>query len=425
MNCYEDLVWRGLIKDTIGNVKNLLNGEPIKFYVGVDCTGDGSGMHIGHLMAAIVSRHLQRYGHTPILIKGIATALSGDPSGRDTERPEISYEQVMVNSTKIESQLKHLLGEDTKILNNNDWMSKMTYVDFMREMGRVITLNQMLSKTVIKNRIEREQGISMIEACYMLIQGMDALHLYRNEGVTLEIGGSDQWTNIELGVEAVRKKENAEFFGLTWDLIIDPTTGKKFGKTANGKNIWLDGSLTSPYEMYQFFINVDDNLGEELIKKFTFLSREEIETLIAEHKLDPSKRILQKCLAKEVVTMVHSEEDYKIAVATSEILFGNPTKETLEQIEPSMFEKVFDGVPTFHVSSDICGSDCKFLDAAVDCGAFESKGNLRKLIQSNGVSINRSKVTDVNRILTKEDFIHGQYLTIQKGKKVNMLVVAV
>lgn len=425
MNCYEDLVWRGLIKDTIGNVKNLLNGEPIKFYVGVDCTGDGSGMHIGHLMAAIVSRHLQRYGHTPILIKGIATALSGDPSGRDTERPEISYEQVMVNSTKIESQLKHLLGEDTKILNNNDWMSKMTYVDFMREMGRVITLNQMLSKTVIKNRIEREQGISMIEACYMLIQGMDALHLYRNEGVTLEIGGSDQWTNIELGVEAVRKKENAEFFGLTWDLIIDPTTGKKFGKTANGKNIWLDGNLTSPYEMYQFFINVDDNLGEELIKKFTFLSREEIESVIAEHKLDPSKRILQKRLAKEVVTMVHSEEDYKIAVATSDILFGNPTKETLEQIEPSMFEKVFDGVPTFHVSSDICGSDCKFLDAAVDCGAFESKGNLRKLIQSNGVSINRSKVTDVNRILTKEDFIHGQYLTIQKGKKVNMLVVAV
>lgn len=423
-NCFEDLVWRGLIKDTIGDVKTLLNGKPIKFYVGIDCTGNGSGMHVGHLMAAIVSKHLQRYGHTPILIKGIATALCGDPSGRDTERPEISYEQVMINSEKIESQLKHILGDDVKILNNNDWMSKMSYIDFMREMGKVITLNQMLTKTAIKSRIEREQGVSIQEATYMLLQGYDALHLFRNEGVTLEIGGGDQWANIEIGVEAVRKKEQSEFYGLTWDLIINPITGKKFGKTADGKSLWLDKNLTSPFDMYQFFINVEDSLAKQLIKKFTFLSRDEIESLIAKHDEAPHLRLLQKTLAFEVTKMVHSEEDANMAIEASKALFDkNVTIDTFKKFDENTFKSIFDGVAHLSISKDYISSNPSFIDFAVESKFANSKGEIRRAILNGGISKSLVKIPSVDEHISFNDVIHDKYIILKSGKKYSLVTV--
>lgn len=424
ITCFEDLKYRGLVYDTMGNIAEKLNNSKVNFYVGIDPTGNGSGLHIGHTMAILVCKHLQKYGHIPYIILGGATSSLGDPSGRDSERPEISLEQIASNTKKIEAQVRHLLGDDVVILNNKDWMDKLNFVDFMRIMGKVVTVNQMLAKSSVKSRIEREQGISLQEFNYALVQGYDFLHMYREHGCTLEIGGQDQWSNIEIGVSAIHKKEQYDAMALTWPLVIDPTTGKKFGKTAEGKAVWLDPNLTSPYEMYQFFLNVDDENAEQLIKKFTLLDIDEIELLISLHKEDPSKRMLQKQLAKEVVSMVHSEQDYKNAVISSKVLFGNVDKETLCNIDDDSFEAVFNGVPTFSVNVSDFDGNGKFIDTMVACGAFESKGSLRKLIQSNGVSTNGVKVSDVNMTLSSEDLIHGKYLLIKKGKKSNILIIA-
>lgn len=415
MKCFEDLKARGLIYDSIGDLKGTLNGGPIHFYVGIDPTGDGSGLHVGHLISLIVCKHLQKFGHVPHIILGGATSALGDPSGKESERPEISLEQIATNTVKIKAQVQHILGTEVDILNNNDWMSKLTFVDFMREMGKAITVNQMLAKSSVKSRIERQQGISVQEFNYMLVQGFDFLHMWRNHKCVLEMGGQDQWSNIQLGCEAIRKKENAEAMGLTWPLIIDPTTGRKFGKTEGGKNIWLDGSLTTPYTMYQFFLNLSDEQSEDLIKKFTLLSLEELNSLIEEHKKAPHMRILQKKLAEEVTTMVHSKEATAKAKAASEVLYGKADYTMLKSLDVDTFHMAFDGVQTFAIDAAKLEDGPKFVDIVVESGAFKSKGEVRNLIKSNGISLNKIKFTNCDMHISKADLIHGS-LVVQKGK---------
>lgn len=422
-NCYNDLKARDLIYDTIGNVANGLNNNKLDFYVGVDPSGNGSGLHVGHLLAFIVCKHLQRFGHTPHIIIGGATSALGDPSGKMSERPEISLEQIAKNTEKIVSQVKKILGDDIHIVNNNEWMSHLSFVDFMREMGKVITVNQMLSKSSIKDRIAREQGLSLQEFNYMTVQGYDFLHMYRTYNCSLEIGGQDQWSNIEVGITAINKKEHKDALGLTWPLVIDPTTGKKFGKSEGGKNIWLDGQLTSPYDFYQFFLNVSDEQAESLIKKFTIIELDEIYSLIEKHKENPSERLLQKTLAKYMTIMIHSEDEYNKAIEASNILFGKGTKEQLETIDEDTLLGVMSGVNKTEISHDEIKNGINVIEIALKHDKIPSKGEARKLIKGNGFSINKVKVTDDKSVITESDLIGGKYLLLQKGKKDYTLAV--
>lgn len=422
-NCYNDLKARDLIYDTIGNVANGLNNNKLDFYVGVDPSGNGSGLHVGHLLAFIVCKHLQRFGHTPHIIIGGATSALGDPSGKMSERPEISLEQIAKNTEKIVSQVKKILGDDIHIVNNNEWMSHLSFVDFMREMGKVITVNQMLSKSSIKDRIAREQGLSLQEFNYMTVQGYDFLHMYRTYNCSLEIGGQDQWSNIEVGITAINKKEHKDALGLTWPLVIDPTTGKKFGKSEGGKNIWLDGQLTSPYDFYQFFLNVSDEQAESLIKKFTMIELDEIYSLIAKHKENPSERLLQKTLAKYMTIMIHSEDEYNKAIEASNILFGKGTKEQLETIDEDTLLGVMSGVNKTEISHDEIKNGINVIEIALKHDKIPSKGEARKLIKGNGFSINKVKITDDKSVITESDLIGGKYLLLQKGKKDYTLAV--
>lgn len=422
-NCYNDLKARDLIYDTIGNVANGLNNNKLDFYVGVDPSGNGSGLHVGHLLAFIVCKHLQRFGHTPHIIIGGATSALGDPSGKMSERPEISLEQIAKNTEKIVSQVKKILGDDIHIVNNNEWMSHLSFVDFMREMGKVITVNQMLSKSSIKDRIAREQGLSLQEFNYMTVQGYDFLHMYRTYNCSLEIGGQDQWSNIEVGITAINKKEHKDALGLTWPLVIDPTTGKKFGKSEGGKNIWLDGQLTSPYDFYQFFLNVSDEQAESLIKKFTMIELDEIYSLIEKHKENPSERLLQKTLAKYMTIMIHSEDEYNKAIEASNILFGKGTKEQLETIDEDTLLGVMSGVNKTEISHDEIKNGINVIEIALKHDKIPSKGEARKLIKGNGFSINKVKITNDKSVITENDLIGGKYLLLQKGKKDYTLAV--
>jgi tyrosyl-tRNA synthetase len=422
-NCYNDLKERDLIYDTIGNVANGLNNNKLDFYVGVDPSGNGSGLHVGHLLAFIVCKHLQRFGHTPHIIIGGATSALGDPSGKMSERPEISLEQIAKNTEKIVSQVKKILGDDIHIVNNNEWMSHLSFVDFMREMGKVITVNQMLSKSSIKDRIAREQGLSLQEFNYMTVQGYDFLHMYRTYNCSLEIGGQDQWSNIEVGITAINKKEHKNALGLTWPLVIDPTTGKKFGKSEGGKNIWLDGQLTSPYDFYQFFLNVSDEQAESLIKKFTMIELDEIYSLIEKHRENPSERLLQKTLAKYMTIMIHSEKEYNKAIEASNILFGKGTKEQLETIDEDTLLGVMSGVNKTEISHNEIKNGINIIEIALKHDKIPSKGEARKLIKGNGFAINKVKITDDKSVITESDLIGGKYLLLQKGKKDYTLAV--
>lgn len=428
MNLYEELKWRGLVASTSGDLVNLLK-EKTTFYVGTDPTGNS--LHVGHLLAFIVARLLQTHGHKPIILVGGATASLGDPSFKAEERKLLSMDEIMANAECIKKQLSHLIdfnssAENAAIMvNNYDWMKDFSFLDFAREVGKLITVNYMIAKESVQKRLSREgSGLSFTEFTYQLLQGFDFQQLNEKYGCKLQIGGSDQYGNALTGLEITRKKSGVDnCCVLTWPLVTR-ADGTKFGKSEGGKNVWLDPTMTSPYEFYQFWLNQTDEDSEKYIKMFTLLSVEEIETLIEEHRANPSARILQKRLAKEVTIMVHSEEDYNIAVATSEVLFGNPSKETLSSYDENTFKKVFDGVPTFEVDKNDFAREAKFVDVAVNCGAFKSKGELRKLIQSRAISINKAKVTDNNCLVKDTDLIHGKYMTIQKGKKVNILVIA-
>lgn len=429
MDLFSELKYRGLVSSTSGNLAELLNNGKTTFYVGTDPTG--ASLHVGHLLAFIVARLLQQHGHKPIILVGGATSSLGDPSFKAEERKLLSMEQINANAECIKKQLSHMIdftstADNAAIMvNNYDWMKDFTFLDFAREIGKLITVNYMIAKESVQKRLAREgSGLSFTEFCYQLLQGYDFEQLNKNFGCRLQIGGSDQYGNAMTGLEILRKKDGVDNCGvLTWPLVTR-ADGTKFGKSEGGRNIWLDPTLTSPYEFYQFWLNQTDEDAEKYIKMFTLLSVDEIEALIKEHRENPSLRKLQKVLAKEVTILVHSEEDYNIALATTEILFGKPSKATLEGLNSDMLEKVFNGVPTFEISKDKFENGEKFLDVCVECGAFNSKGELRKLILSNGIKTNYDKVSDVNCTLTVDNLIHGKYMTIQKGKKVNMLVIA-
>jgi tyrosyl-tRNA synthetase len=406
-----------------------LQKEMTSAYVGIDPTADS--LHIGHLVGVMMLKHLQTAGHRPIALIGGATGMIGDPSMKSAERKLLDEETLRHNQECIRKQLAHFLDFDSKapnaalLVNNYDWMKNYTFLDFIRDIGKHITVNYMMAKDSVKKRLSQDSsvGMSFTEFSYQLLQGYDFLYLYQHEGCRLQMGGSDQWGNITTGTELIRRMLGGEAFALTCPLITK-ADGGKFGKTESG-NVWLDRRYTSPYKFYQFWLNVSDADAMKYIKIFTSIGKEEIEALTADHEKAPEQRILQKRLAKEITTMVHSEEDYNAAVEASGILFGNATHEALRKLDEDTLLAVFDGVPRFDVSRDEISAGIKAIDLFTEKAAiFNSKGELRKLIQSGGVSLNKEKIESVDAVVTADSLLDGKYLLVQRGKKNYFLLTA-
>ncbi len=419
-NFVEELKWRGMIHDIMPGTEELLAKEMCTAYVGIDPTADS--LHIGHLVSVMMLRHFQDCGHRPISVIGGATGMIGDPSMKSQERNLLDEATLRHNEECIKKQLARFIDFESDapnaavLLNNYDWMKEFSFLDFAREIGKCITVNYMMSKDSVKKRLSGEgrEGMSFTEFTYQLLQGYDFLYLYENRGCRLQMGGSDQWGNITTGTELIRRKVAGEAYALTWPLMTK-ADGSKFGKTEKG-NIWLSAELTSPYEFYQFWLNVSDEDAEKYIKIFTVLSREEIESAIEAHRAEPHLRNLQKLLAREVTVMVHGQKEYENAVNATQILFGKSTSETLRSIDEQTFLSIFDGVPTFQLSKDALPANIIDL-LAVTTSVFPSKGECRKMLQGGGVSINKDKVDSAERIVTAEDLIDGKYILAQKGKK--------
>ena len=422
MNFVEELKWRGMIHDMMPGTEEQLKKEMTTAYVGIDPTADS--LHIGHLVSVMILRHFQRCGHKPIALIGGATGMIGDPSGKSAERNLLTEETLRHNQACIKAQLSKFLDFDSdapnaaELVNNYDWMKGFSFLDFAREIGKHITVNYMMAKDSVKRRLngEARDGLSFTEFTYQLLQGYDFLHLYETKNCKLQMGGSDQWGNITTGTELIRRKNGGDAFALTCPLITK-ADGGKFGKTESG-NVWLDPRYTSPYKFYQFCLNVSDDDAAKYIKIFTFISREEIESLIAEHAAAPHLRLLQKRLAKEVTCMVHSEADYNAAVEASGILFGNAAAETLHKIDEDTLLAVFEGVPQFEVARATVEAGVKAVDLFAEHAAiFASKGEMRKLVQGGGVSVNKEKLTAFDKVITTDDLLNGKYLLVQRGKK--------
>lgn len=430
MNFVEELKWRGMIQDMTPGTEEQLQKEMTTAYLGIDPTADS--LHIGHLVGVMMLRHFQRSGHKPIALIGGATGMIGDPSGKSQERVLIDEPKLRHNQECLKKQLEKFLDFNSdaenaaELVNNYDWMKDFTFLDFIRNVGKLITVNYMMSKDSVKRRITGENGadgMSFTEFTYQLLQGYDFVHLNSQKNCKLQLGGADQWGNITTGTEMIRKVTGNEAFALTCPLITK-ADGKKFGKTESG-NVWLDKKYTSPYKFYQFWLNVTDEDAEKYIKIFTNLSKEEIDSLIVEQSEAPHLRPLQKRLAKEITIMVHSEEDYSSAVEASNILFGNATAETLKNIDEETFLSVFEGVPQFCVDKNIFEQGIKILDLTVDSAPiFNSKGEIRKLIQGGGISINKEKLTDAEIVIDSSFLLKEKYILIQKGKKNYFLIIA-
>ena len=432
MNFIEELTWRGMIHQMIPGTEELLNRETVTAYVGIDPTADS--LHIGHLCGVMMLRHFQRCGHKPLALIGGATGMIGDPSGKSQERNLLNEETLRHNVACIKAQLARFLDFDSdapnkaELVNNYDWMKDYTFLDFAREIGKCITVNYMMAKDSVKRRLngEFQDGMSFTEFTYQLLQGYDFLHLYQTKNCKLQMGGSDQWGNITTGTELIRRKLGSEneAFALTCPLITK-ADGKKFGKTEKG-NIWLDRNRTSPYAFYQFWLNVADEDAERYIKIFTSLDRATIEDLIAQHRQDPGMRLLQKRLAEEVTVMVHSREDYEAAVEASSILFGKSTKESLAKLDEQTLLDVFAGVPQFTFDRALLeGEGVKAVDLTAEhTQCFASKGEMRKLTQGGGVSINKEKLSAFDRAISKDDLLDNKYLLVQQGKKKYFLLIA-
>ena len=429
MNFVEELRWRGMIHDMMPGTEEQLQKEMTSAYVGIDPTADS--LHIGHLVSVMMLKHLQRAGHRPIALVGGATGMIGDPSMKSAERNLLDEATLRHNQESIKKQLSKFLDFDSdapnaaKLVNNYDWMKEYTFLNFIRDIGKHLTVNYMMAKDSVKKRLSSESsvGMSFTEFSYQLLQGYDFLFLYQNEGCRLQMGGSDQWGNITTGTELIRRKTGGEAFALTCPLITK-ADGGKFGKTESG-NVWLDRRYTSPYKFYQFWLNVSDEDAARYIKIFTSLSQEEVEALTAEHAEAPHLRVLQKRLAKEVTVMVHSEEDYNAAVEASGILFGNATSEALKKLDEDTLLAVFEGVPQFEVSRDALAEGVKAVDLFVDNAAvFASKGEMRKLVQGGGVSLNKEKLNAFDQVITTADLLDEKYLLVQRGKKNYYLVIA-
>ncbi len=419
-NFVEELKWRGMIHDITPGTEEELKKGPMSAYVGIDPTGDS--LHIGHLVSIMILKHFQACGNKPFALVGGATGMIGDPSMKSAERNLLDEATLAHNVECIKAQLSRFLDFESdapnkaELVNNYDWMKDYTFINFTRDIGKLITVNYMMSKDSVKKRLSRDssEGMSFTEFTYQLLQGYDFLWLYQHRDVHLQLGGADQWGNITTGAELIRRVLGKEAHALTCPLITK-ADGGKFGKTEKG-NIWLDAERTSPYQFYQFWLNVSDVDAERYIKIFTMLDRETIESAIENHRACPERRELQKLLAREVTVMVHGEAEYENAVKASQMLFGKATADDLRSLDEKTFLAVFDGVPTFEISrADL---PLNILEAlAVRTQVFPSKGEARKMIQGNGFSVNKEKFTDPNGSLTEADIIDGKYILVQKGKK--------
>lgn len=419
-NFVEELRWRGMIQDIMPGTEEKLMEGPTAAYVGIDPTADS--LHIGHMVSIMILKHFQNCGHKPLALVGGATGMIGDPSMKSAERNLLDEATLAHNVACIKAQLSRFLDFESdapnkaELVNNYDWMKNYSFLDFTRDIGKHITVNYMMAKDSVKKRLSQEsrEGMSFTEFTYQLLQGYDFLYLYKHMGCTLQMGGSDQWGNITTGTELIRRMEGGEAFALTCPLITK-ADGGKFGKTEKG-NIWLDAERTSPYQFYQFWLNVSDDDALRYIKIFTMLKKEEVEALAAEHAQAPHLRMLQKKLAEEVTVMVHGRAEYDKAVEASAMLFGNATSEALKALDEKTFLAVFDGVPTFDVPASEL--PCGLLDLlAVKTAIFPSKGEARKMVQGGGVSINKEKVADIDYSVSESDILDGKYILVQKGKK--------
>ena len=421
-NFVEELKWRGMLAQIMPGTEELLQKEMVTAYLGTDPTADS--LHIGHLCGIMMLRHLQHCGHKPIILVGGATGMIGDPSGKSQERNLLNDETLRHNQECIKKQVAKFLDFDTdapnkaEMVNNYDWMKDFTFLDFAREVGKHITVNYMMAKDSVQQRLNgtARDGLSFTEFTYQLLQGYDFLYLYQHMGCKLQLGGNDQWGNMTTGTELIRRTlgNEVETFALTCPLITK-ADGKKFGKTETG-NIWLDPKRTSPYKFYQFWLNVSDDDAERYIKIFTSLDKETIDALVEEHRQDPGRRILQKRLAEETTILVHSQEALDMAVEASNILFGKSTKDSLLKLDEQTLLDIFDGVPHFSVSADQLNQPAvELLTQAAP--VFASKGEMRKLVQGGGVSLNKEKLSAFDRVVTSDDLIDGKYLLVQRGKK--------
>ena len=427
-NFVEELRWRGMLQDIMPGTEEQLQKEITSAYLGIDPTADS--LHIGHLCGIMMLRHLQRCGHKPIALIGGATGMIGDPSGKSAERNLLDEKTLRHNQECIKKQLERFLnfgeGENAaELVNNYDWMKDYTFLDFAREVGKLITVNYMMAKDSVKKRFngEASQGMSFTEFTYQLLQGYDYVYLNKHKNCKLQMGGSDQWGNITTGTELIKKMGGGEAFALTCPLITK-ADGGKFGKTESG-NVWLDKKYTSPYRFYQFWLNVSDDDAKRYIRIFTCLDKETIDALIAAHDEAPHMRSLQKRLAEEVTVMVHSREDYEAAVEASNILFGKATKESLAKLDEATLLDVFAGVPQYEISRELLAGDgIKAVDLlAGETACFPSKGEMRKLTQGGGVSVNKEKLAAFDQMVTEADLLNGKYLLAQQGKKKYFLLI--
>ncbi|WP_312195220.1 tyrosine--tRNA ligase [Epilithonimonas vandammei] len=423
MNAFiEELKWRGLFSDMTPGTEEQLDKEMTKAYIGFDPTADS--LHIGSLIQIKILAHFQQHGHQPIALVGGATGMIGDPSGKSAERNLLSEETLLYYVDCLKNQLSRFLefdgeGDNKAILvNNYDWMKNFTFLDFAKNIGKHITVNYMMAKDSVKKRFSGDSGVdgmSFTEFTYQLLQGYDYLHLYQNDGVKLQMGGSDQWGNITTGTELIRRKAQGEAYALTVPLITK-ADGSKFGKSESGENYWLDAKKTSPYKFYQFWLNATDDDAERFIKFYTFLPKEEIEALIEEHKTAAHERKLQKKLAEEVTVWVHGQTEYEKALKATQILFGQSTAEDLISLDEELFLQIFDGVPQKEVSkSELVGSNIVDL-ISEKTGFLKSKGEAKRELAGNAISVNKTKVGE-DFSVSESDLIDGKFLLLQKGKK--------
>lgn len=427
-NFIKELTWRGMIQDSMPGVEEHLQEEMRTAYVGIDPTADS--LHIGHLVSIMMLRHFQRSGHQPIALLGGATGMIGDPSGKSAERNLLDEEALAHNQAAIKNQLSKFLEFDSKeansalLVNNYEWMKDYTFLDFIRNVGKHITVNYMMAKDSVKKRLTSEEGIegmSFTEFTYQLVQGNDFVHLYKTRNATLQMGGSDQWGNITTGTEMIRRMEGGKAYAVTCPLITK-ADGTKFGKTEGG-NIWLDPERTSPYKFYQYWLNTSDEDAEKYIKIFTFLSKGEIDEWVAQHNKAPHLRQLQKKLAEEITIMVHSKAALQTAIVASNILFGNSTEDDLKMLSKADFLDVFEGVPQANVNREDLKEGLGIIDAlSAKTGFLKSNGEARRELKGNAVSVNKSKV-DENFVLTEAQLLNDNYILLGKGKKNNYLII--
>ncbi|MDB5016316.1 MAG: tyrosine--tRNA ligase [Mucilaginibacter sp.] len=426
MNFVEELRWRGMLHDIMPGTEELLNKGMVSGYIGFDPTADS--LHVGSLAQIMSLIHFQRAGHKPFALVGGATGMVGDPSGKSQERNLLSEDALQHNLAGIKAQLEKFLNFDcgdnsAQMVNNYDWFKNFTFLDFIRDVGKHITVNYMMAKDSVKNRINGDTGMSFTEFTYQLVQGYDFYYLWKNNNCALQMGGSDQWGNIVTGTELIRRKDAGEAYAITTQLI-KKADGTKFGKTEGG-NIWLDPEKTSPYKFYQFWLNTSDADAKTYIRIFTLFDRETIESLEVEHDVAPHLRVLQKALAKDITIRVHGETEYEKAIKSSEFLFGNVGIEFLSELNDAEVISLFEGVPNFTISLSLMEQGVNVVDLlAIHTSVFPSKGEAKKMIQGGGTAINKLKINSVDEVYQPDNLINGRYLVAQKGKKNYFLIIA-